>query len=90
MNKDSVYRNYEKSAAISVRNNSINYLENDFNQKNINMFGEYYDKRIYKDAETGEIYYPYIFSKTLEHNDYGFSKKDEIELLINENIEDFE
>jgi hypothetical protein len=89
MSKDQVFANYEKIAATTIRNHSINYLQNDFAEKTKNMHGTYYDKRFYFDDKSGELYYPYMFSKTLDHNSYGFAKADSIDLLVEGKIKDF-
>jgi hypothetical protein len=89
MNKDSVYKNYEKIAALAVRNTCMNYLEHDFNNKEQNAHGLYYDLRIYTDPNTNTLYYPYMFSKTLEHGTHTFPKKDDVDLLLNSSINEF-
>lgn len=68
-------------AAKSIRINSLDQLQKDFfsTQKNE---GVYYDKRIYID-ESGVEYYPYMFSKTLDHDiNSGFPRKEDVNKIL--------
>jgi hypothetical protein len=89
MDKTTAYKNFEKNAAISIRNSSLNYLEHDFDTKQENTKGLYYDLRIFTDPVTNIHYYPYMFSKTLEHGIHTFPKKEDVDLLLHSSIEEF-
>ena len=46
-------------------------------------FENFYDLRVYKDKSTKIEYYPYIFSKCLNHHpETGFPKKKDVDILI--------
>ena len=66
---------------ININPDSINQLRRDFKNIKINT-GKYYDDRIYFDGH--DEYYPYMFSKTLDHNKTtGFAKKKDVDTIIN-------
>lgn len=50
---------------------------------NCNCLKNFYDRRVYRDKKTGVEYYPYMFSKCLEHHpETGFAKKEDVDKLI--------
>ena len=68
------------NSTLNPKINSINQLRSDFKNITINM-GKFYDTRIYFDGN--DEYYPYMFSKTLQHNsETGFAKKKDIDTII--------
>jgi hypothetical protein len=70
-------------AAKQMKIKSINQLSKDYDTNNVPLDGKYYDQRIYVDAATNIEYYPYMFSKTLEHDTMtGFPKKADVDKIL--------
>lgn len=69
-----------KAAAIGIRAQSSVQLRKDFETIENNE-EKYYDRRVYFDGT--DEYYPYMFSKTLEHDPVtGFPKKADVESVV--------
>ena len=72
----------ELSAASKIRLDSLAALRKDF-AGDVSKDEEHFDRRVYFDPETQEEYYPYMFSKTLEHDPVtGFLKKADVENIV--------
>lgn len=63
-----------KAFAISSRSSSDKILTNPNIKDSI-------DRRLYE--YKGELYYPWLFSKTLKHNEIGLTSKEDLDKLIN-------
>ena len=73
-----------KDAVINTRNIVTNNAKQDFNNKNKNEKRQFWDLRTYQDPETKELYYPWTFAKTINHNKKtGFPLKKDVDTLIN-------
>lgn len=80
--KPSGKNNYQLNCAKQVRYNSAIQLNGDFNNQT-SIDEQFYDRRVYYDTDTKTEYYPYMFSKTLEHDAVtGFAKKADVEKII--------
>ena len=80
--KPSGKNNYQLNCAKQVRYNSVIQLNGDFNNQT-SIDEQFYDRRVYYDTDTKTEYYPYMFSKTLEHDAVtGFAKKADVEKII--------
>jgi len=70
-------------AAKQVKIKSINQLSKDYDTNSVPLEGKFYDKRIYVDAASNIEYYPYMFSKTLEHDTMtGFPRKADVDKIL--------
>ncbi len=82
MSKVSAISQSELSAASKIRLDSLSALRKDFSGP-VSKDEEHFDRRVYFDPETQEEYYPYMFSKTLEHDPVtGFPKKADVEKIV--------
>jgi len=82
MTKQLSLKRAELQAAEYIRLNSVIQLNNDFENSLIPKKKINYDLRIYKDSNN-VLFYPYVFSKTLEHDiNTGFVKKDDLDKLF--------
>ena len=82
MSKNKSLKSYQLASCENVRHTSTMQLKKDFKAGSAND-GEFYDKRTYYDSETGESYYPWMFSKTLDHDNVtGFPKASDVEKII--------
>lgn len=71
-----------REAANLIRVRSTVQLKRDFNNCTVDSEGKYYDQRVYTDSN-GVEHYPYMFSKTLEHDSVtGFPKKEDVDKIL--------
>jgi len=83
MSKYEYEKKNEVQAATLVRLSSLVELKKNFEKFNLVEHEKYFDRRVYYDPNTKEEYYPWMFSKTLEHAvDTGFPKKKDVEKLV--------
>ena len=83
MSKQNAIKKAMLKPVEDIRFSSIIQIKNDFANNNIPKEGKNYDLTIYTDSN-GDIFYPYIFSKTLEHDPVtGFAKKVDIDRIFN-------
>lgn len=67
-----------KNARVASFINTRDHISERSNE----VFGEYFDKTEYTDAN-GVVFYPYMFSKTLEHDaETGFAKKADVQKVV--------
>ena len=82
MSKFADKKHSELSTVSVVKNRSITRLRNDFLTLKNNCIGESFDDDVYIDDNCVE-YYPWMFSKTLEHDPTtGFVKKEDIDKVV--------
>lgn len=71
---------YELNASIGARTRSAAQLKKDIESRTEND-EKFFDRRVYFDGT--DEYYPYMFSKTLEHDaTTGFPKKADVETIV--------
>lgn len=71
-----------KLSALNVRNIASTALCNRFDDADGKQDGKHYDLRVFFDGSTE--YYPYVYSKTLEHNSTtGFPRRADVDKLLN-------
>ena len=81
MSKQIEKKNAELTAARKIRLQSLIELEKNFTQSSHDD-GKYFDKRVYVDT-AGNVFYPYMFSKTLEHDpDTGFPLASDVDKIL--------
>lgn len=82
MSKFNDKKGSEFTTVSSIKNRSITRLRNDFLTLKNNCIEEAYDDDVYVDSNNVE-YYPWMFSKTLEHDPVtGFCKKEDVDKII--------
>lgn len=83
MSKYESEKKNEVQAATSIRLRSLVELKKNFEKFNLVENEKYFDRRVYYDPVAKEEYYPWMFSKTLEHDvNTGFPKKKDVEKLV--------
>lgn len=81
MTKQGSAKQASLKAAEDIRFKSILQLKNDFVNSSKPKTGKDYDLRTYNSG--GEMYYPYMFAKTLEHDTTtGFVKKVDVDRIL--------
>jgi hypothetical protein len=84
MSKPESQRIVYEDSAVAVRYESATQLKKDF--KGTTSLPEdesHFDRRVYFDPESQTEYYPWMFSKTLEHDPTtGFPKKEDVEKIV--------
>ena len=81
MSKQYATKQASLKAAEDIRFKSILQLKNDFVMSNKPKSGKDYDLRTYTSG--GEVYYPYMFAKTLQHDTTtGFVKKLDVDKIL--------
>ena len=81
MSRQESKKNAYLNSVVNVKLSSINKLRDEFKNVDINI-NKFYDTRVYFDGKNE--YYPYMFSKTLNHNETtGFALKSDINTIIN-------
>jgi|TARA_B110000259_G_scaffold160983_1_gene184804 hypothetical protein len=82
MTKQYQIKSAELKAVEDVRFQSILQLKSDFKNNITIKNNKYYDTRVYI-SSNGDAFYPYMFSKTLEHDTTtGFPLKDDVDKII--------
>ena len=68
---------------LRVKSSAVIAARNDFKNNNLNSLGEFYDLRTYYNPDNKQLYYPWIFSKTLTHDsDTGFPLKADVDKVL--------
>ena len=89
MSKVNQLKSYERTAALETRTRSILQLKKDFDAGSSDN-KSFYDLREYYDANTRVIYYPWAFSKTLDHTSdpvHNFPKKADVDKIIQATVD---
>jgi membrane-associated phospholipid phosphatase len=69
---------------LQVKAAAVIAARNDFKDNKINFPSESYDLRTYYNPDNKQVYYPWVFSKTLTHNSVtGFPLKEDVDKVLN-------
>lgn len=82
-NKTTQQKIVESQAVCQVKSRVLLNAKNDFKNELQNEQGENWDLRLFYDSDTQNFYYPWVFSKTLQHNAVsGFPTKESVDSMI--------